>query len=92
MTYPMHSAPLDGTRILLHHLVLYLDDRTFEPYLHGSVWQECRWIDDKDKTGSDAHWEPWCGRPHTRSSDHVSSWEALEWMPLPNRFDIRDLL
>lgn len=50
----------------------------------GSKWEECRWIDDRDRTGSPPHWEPWEGNPRTRTTHHISPKDCLGWMELPD--------
>lgn len=46
-------------------------------------WVECRWVDNKEKTGSDPHWEPWTGNQNTFSSDHIKPFQVIDWSELP---------
>jgi len=81
--FPMLVAPKDGTRILLHYRTMRYCCVLFEHTETGDKWEECWWVSDKEKTGSDPHWEPWCGEDRTRTTDHISPNRAIEWLPLP---------
>jgi len=77
----MITAPKDGTRILLHYNVRFYEDGTWP--IVGTKWEECRWIADKARTGSEPHWEPWCGRASANTTAHISQEDCLAWLPLP---------
>jgi hypothetical protein len=82
MTTPLdiNTAPKDGTRILLHYHVMHYIGRAWQR--NGTKWEECRW--KETHMGSPAHWEPWCGNPRTRTTDHINPDSAIEWIPLPS--------
>lgn len=95
----MKSAPLDGTRILLKYtLVKYQSsysrhDRHLGPMGarfrsgqwvdSGEKWEEMHWVNKKEETGSDPHWEPWGGSYNSHSTHHVFPDKCLGWLPLP---------
>jgi len=74
----MTHAPKDGTRILLHY-----NTRHSSCQITGTKWEECRFISDKETTGSEPHWEPWNGNEKIRTTHHISPEDALEWRWLP---------
>jgi hypothetical protein len=79
----MVDAPRDGTRVLLKYKTrAYLNDRAGWGF-SGEKWEECRGVSDKDRTGSDPHWQPWCGNARTHTTEHIRDEDTLEWMPLP---------
>ncbi len=77
----MSYAPQDGTRILLQYNVRHFINGSYQK--DGAKWEEVRWISDKNQTGSEAHWEPWCGNPRSRSTLHISPEDAIAWVPMP---------
>lgn len=95
----MRDAPQDGTRILLKYTVQHYKANYSRHTRHlgplgasfqsgswqddGEKWEECRWVSEKEKTGSDPHWQPWCGNSRTRTTGHISPDHALGWRPLP---------
>ena len=57
---PMKTAPKDGTRVLVKYYLIVA--RGFGNWVRsGEKWEECRWVSNKENTGSEPHWEPWCG-------------------------------
>lgn len=89
-TNPMSAAPMDGRTILLKFRPMHfvhgrrgLRGCVGSWRATGMKWEECRWIDDKAHTGSDPHWEPWCGTESTRSTEHISPENCIGWLPVP---------
>lgn len=85
----MHSAPRDGTSILLLYRPRLYWGGQWRPT--GTKWEQCRWISDKEKTGSAPHWEPWCGSPKVTTTAHIDDEDCLGWMKLPG-VDLDELI
>lgn len=82
-TLDINAAPLDGTRIILLHYVRHFVSHDEIYKRVGTAWVECRFISDKAQTGSDPHWEPWCGNEKPRTTKHIKPEDAIAWLPLP---------
>lgn len=76
----MTDAPKDGTRVLLKYTTFGYRNGAWRP--GGPKWEECRWMSDQASTGSPPHWEPWCGGPRTRSTDHIKDSDCFGWLPV----------
>ena len=83
---PMSTAPKDKRILLkfwpLHYSPIRPSDygwkRTPEP-----KWEECRWVDDENQTGSKPHWEPWTGNPRVTTTEHIHPVDTIGWLPVP---------
>jgi hypothetical protein len=80
---PMYCAPEGEARILLCYRPRLHSFNSGEWESQGPTWMECRWVSDEEKTGSPAHYEPWCGNPRTHSSEHIRLENCLGWLPVP---------
>lgn len=79
---PMHTAPRDGTRIMLKVVVVSHNHRggydpvygAYQPV--GTAWQES-WFDGE-------RWQPWRGSTRTKSTDarRDSQWWVKGWQPV----------
>lgn len=82
--------PPKDRRILLHFYPrLYYTRRNILGRQQGGYentpepkWEECRWVDNKEQTGSDAHWEPWTGDSKTHTSEHIRPEQVIGWREL----------
>ena len=62
---PMHTAPCDGTRILINARVWHYSSRAGKYMEDGTQWLECWFADGK--------FIEWCGNPRTRSTSTVDA-------------------
>lgn len=82
--HSMATAPQDRTIIVQYYPSHF---HSWEVgYVNTSYpkWEEVRWISDKEQTGSEPHWEPWCGELTVRSTNHISPGQCLGWVEVPS--------
>jgi len=78
----INTAPKDGSRVLVKFKMVRID-RNRKTVIDGEKWEECRWVSNKDSTGSEPHWEPWCGSERY-ITDHIKDENCLGWVELPD--------
>lgn len=75
---PMHLAPEDGTRILLHYITVGYNSTQRDHIPNGHRWEEA-YYDVKGKT-----WRLWAGNPSSMIiPSSIGTRRLLEWLPLP---------